>query len=64
MIQTKPSMKIKCACGKAMSEGEVELRGFRLKGFKCGSCGEEALNPWDVEKVRQAVNDEVNREQT
>ena len=50
---------MKCGCGKTMKESEVELRGFKLKGFKCGSCGEEAFNPWDVEKVRQAVNGEV-----
>jgi hypothetical protein len=50
---------MRCGCGKIMKEAEVELRGFKLKGFKCDACGEEALNPWDVERVRQAVNGEV-----
>ena len=41
-----------------MKEERLKLAGFTLDGFKC-SCGEEAFNPWDVEKVRLAVNEQV-----
>ena len=41
-----------------MREAEVEFAGFKLKGFKCG-CGETALNPWDVELVRQLKHEPI-----
>lgn len=41
-----------------MKEANLELRGFKLHGFKC-ECGEEMFNPLDVEAVRQAVSEPV-----
>lgn len=49
---------MRCSCGRKMREAEVEFAGFRLKGFKC-ECGEEALNPWDVELVRQLKHEPI-----
>ncbi len=43
---------MQCMCGKKMREADVEFAGFKLRGFKC-ECGEESLNPRDVELVRQ-----------
>jgi len=51
-------ISMRCGCGRKMKRAEVELRGFKLKGFRC-ACGEEAFDPRDVERVRQAVNEEV-----
>lgn len=41
-----------------MAESEVTWKGFKLEGFRC-ECGQEMLNPWDVEKIRKILNERV-----
>lgn len=47
-----------CTCGRTMKEAEIEFHGFKVRGYKC-ECGEETLNPIDVETIRRAVNEPV-----
>ena len=49
---------MRCVCGKKMSPAKVSLRGFVLDGYKC-ACGEETFNPYDVERVRLALHENV-----
>ncbi|MFA5247133.1 MAG: AbrB/MazE/SpoVT family DNA-binding domain-containing protein [Candidatus Micrarchaeia archaeon] len=41
-----------------MNPAKVSLRGFILDGYKC-VCGEETFNPYDVERVRLALHENV-----
>ncbi|HIH19852.1 TPA: hypothetical protein HA244_01145 [Candidatus Micrarchaeota archaeon] len=50
---------MKCACGNKMMETEMELEGLTVKGFKCEKCGEELFNPWEAERVRKVLNEQV-----
>ena len=49
---------MQCVCGKTMKKAKIKLNGFQVDGFQC-ACGEEVLNPWVVEKVRQALHGKV-----
>ena len=35
---------MKCLCGKTAKENHVNIDGFKIKAWKCGSCGEEYLD--------------------
>ena len=49
---------MQCVCGKTMKKAKISLKGFQVDGFQC-ECGEEVINPWEVEKVRQALQGKV-----
>lgn len=34
-----------------MTEQKIDLKGFDVKAWKCEKCGEEILDPNDVDKV-------------
>jgi len=40
-----------CGCGNKMTEQKTELKGFDVKAWKCRKCGEEILDPNDVDRV-------------
>ncbi|MBI5635648.1 hypothetical protein HY993_01645 [Candidatus Micrarchaeota archaeon] len=50
---------MKCHCGKTLKESKLEFRGFLISGFKCSNCGQELFNPYEVDKVRKALNKQV-----
>ena len=40
-----------CGCGNKMAEQKIDLKGFDVKEWKCEKCGEEILDPNDVDRV-------------
>jgi hypothetical protein len=45
--------ELTCSCGKKLAERALVFEGFAVKGWKCKSCGEELVDPWAVEAVRE-----------
>lgn len=43
----------KCSCGGLMKQTDLEFEGFIVKGWKCASCGEELVDPWAVDAIRE-----------
>ena len=35
---------MKCQCGKSTDETHLNIDGFKIKAWKCESCGEEYLD--------------------
>ena len=40
-----------CGCGNKMMEQKGDFKGMPVKGWKCRKCGEEILDPNDVDKI-------------
>ena len=45
------TMEYVCGCGNKMMKKKTELKGFDVKAWKCEKCGEEILDPNDVDRV-------------
>ena len=43
---------IKChKCGSKAPADSFEFRGFKVRGWTCGKCGEKILNPDDAQRI-------------
>ena len=45
------NLKLKCECGGTMKKITTEWKGIEVRGWKCGKCDEEVLNPLDAQKA-------------
>jgi hypothetical protein len=43
--------QMECACGGKAKEISSEFHGFKARGWKCTKCGEEFLDPKDIEPI-------------
>ncbi len=43
--------KMDCACGGIAKEHFTNFKGFKVRGWKCGSCNEEFLDPRYVNPI-------------
>ena len=45
------NLKLKCECGGKMEKIKTEWKGIEVRGWKCGKCNEEIINPADAQKA-------------
>lgn len=45
------NLKLKCECGGKMEKIKTAWNGIAVRGWKCGKCGEEVMNPADAQKA-------------
>ncbi len=43
--------KIKCSCGSWALSDTFSFRGFKVRGWMCGKCGQKMLDPRDSERI-------------
>ena len=44
-------LKLGCECGGKMKPTKTTWKGIDVKGWTCGKCGEEVINPADAQRA-------------